>query len=195
MTSFEYTYRLYSLNAIYESSNFAPLTVKIGLPPGQPGKPVLTVADFTAGSIEFTWTVPESLGGWPIDSYEIWVDDGAGTWPTDHILLDATLLTVSADGTITYLLEDLTGGETYGIKVVARNAIGSSVESDTQYLPCADLPDAPDSAPTLEAATETSITVAWNAPSNDGGSAVTGYRLYMNYLNDGDWELVYDGYL
>ena len=88
----------------------------------------------------------------------------------------------------------ITGGSTYAVKITATNAIGTSVESDTQYLVCADLPDSPDSAPTLESATETSITIAWNPPANNGGSAIIGYRVYMNYLNDGDWEQIYDGF-
>ena len=91
-------------------------------------------------------------------------------------------------------MASLTGGSTYGVKITATNAIGTSVESVTQYLVCADIPDPPDAAPTLEAASESSITIAWNPPSHDGGSPVIGYKVYMNYLNDGDWELVYDGF-
>ena len=91
-------------------------------------------------------------------------------------------------------MQGLTGGYTYAVKITATNAIGTSEDSDIQYLVCADLPDPPDSAPTLEAATESTITIAWNPPANDGGSPIIGYRVYMNYLKDGDWEMVYDGY-
>jgi hypothetical protein len=45
----------------------------------------------------------------------------------------------------------------------------------------------------MEAATDNNITVSWSAPITDNHSPVTGYRLYMNALNDGDWTLVYDG--
>lgn len=88
---------------------------------------------------------------------------------------------------LSYQVTGLTGGASYGIKFTATNAVGTSAESDTQYLVCADLPDPP-SAPTLEAATESSITIAWNAPADDGGTPVIGYRVYMNPLRSGDWE-------
>ena len=88
----------------------------------------------------------------------------------------------------------MTGGATLGVKITATNAIGTSEESKAQYFVCADLPNPPDFAPTLETATETSLTIAWNPPADDGGSPVIGYRVYMNYIRDGDWELVYDGY-
>ena len=45
----------------------------------------------------------------------------------------------------------------------------------------------------MEASNRTSVTVAWQVPTVDGGSRITGYRLYMNKLRDGDWELAYDG--
>ena len=95
---------------------------------------------------------------------------------------------------LTYQMTGLTGSATYAVKLTATNAIGTSEESVTQYFVCANLPDPPDQAPTLETATDSSITIAWNPPANDGGSPVIGYRVYMNYLNDGDWELVFDGY-
>ena len=88
---------------------------------------------------------------------------------------------------LTYQLTGLTGGTNYGVKISATNTIGTSVESDTQYLVCADLPSPPTDAPTLEAATKTSITIAWNTPASDGGTRITGYRVYMNPLADGDW--------
>ena len=45
----------------------------------------------------------------------------------------------------------------------------------------------------LEASSDSSMTISWSPPSNNGGSAITGYRLYMNALNVGNWVLVYDG--
>ena len=73
-------------------------------------------------------------------SYLVWVDDGAGNWsvPTS---ISPLSLTFQASG--------LTAGEIYGFKVQAVNAIGDSVDSDTQYFVCADLPSAPD-APVFE---------------------------------------------
>jgi hypothetical protein len=38
-----------------------------------------------------------------------------------------------------------------------------------------------------------SIVIAWNAPVSNGGSAITGYRVYMNKVTSEDWIMVYDG--
>ena len=91
-TSLEYTYRLYSLNAIYESSAYGELVLKIGLAASKPGKPVSAGADFASSTIDLVWQRPESHGGWPILTFEIWIDDGAGTWPTDPVSLDVAAL-------------------------------------------------------------------------------------------------------
>jgi len=45
----------------------------------------------------------------------------------------------------------------------------------------------------LESATDESMVVGWSAPINTGGSKITGYKLFITALNDGDWSLVYDG--
>lgn len=88
---------------------------------------------------------------------------------------------------------DLTDSLTYGFKIQATNLIGISEMSNTQYFVCADVPAAPASPPVLEEATETSITFSWSAPADNGGSPVTGYKAYMNALDDGDWWLAYYG--
>jgi hypothetical protein len=56
------------------------------------------------------------------------------------------------------------------------------------------VPNAP-FAPMLESSSETSITISWNALAtiDDGGSSITGYRVYMNDIITDNWILVYDG--
>jgi len=76
---------------------------------------------------------------------------------------------------------------------VAINSIGVSVQSNTQYFACANVPGQSTQPPVLEAATNTSITFSWNAPLSNGGSPITGYKAYINALDDGDWKLIYDG--
>jgi hypothetical protein len=35
--------------------------------------------------------------------------------------------------------------------------------------------------------------VSWNIPQDDGNSPLTGFKLFLNPLDDGDWYLAYDG--
>ena len=81
----------------------------------------------------------------------------------------------------------------YGIKVQATNDIGSSVESDTLYFACATVPSGALESPSREQATDSEIAIAWSEPTDDGGQPISGYLVYMNALDDGDWTLVYDG--
>jgi hypothetical protein len=37
------------------------------------------------------------------------------------------------------------------------------------------------------------MTIAWSSPTSNGGSPITGYILYMNPLDNGDWIEVYNG--
>ena len=76
--------------------------------------------------------------------------------------------------------------------MTATNAVGTGLAADIVYLVCGDKPTAP-AAPTADATSKNSITLAWNAPSSDGGSAVTGYSIYLNDLSVGDWTLAYQG--
>ena len=77
--------------------------------------------------------------------------------------------------------------------MTAVNLIGASLTSEVSYYQCADIPDAP-LATVLESTTETSISVAWNEPVNNGGTPISGYRLYMNdILADDVFHLTYDG--
>lgn len=84
-TSLEYTYRLYSMNSIFQSITYGQTVIKIGLAPSQPGKPKYLNASFSAKTIDLSWDNSESDGGWPILTYEIWIDDGAGTFPTTPV--------------------------------------------------------------------------------------------------------------
>lgn len=91
-TTLTYSFRLYSQNVIFESEAYASLILKIGTVPSEPGKPIDVATDNDAGTIDIVWQKPEVDGGWPVTFFEIWVDDGAGTWPDDPISVDTSPL-------------------------------------------------------------------------------------------------------
>ena len=70
-----------------------------------------------------------------------------------------------------------TNGQIYYYKVTALNAIGESVASNEANA----TPSAPASAPSAPQALQATagnaqVSLAWTAPSSNGGSAITGYR-------------------
>ena len=56
----------------------------------------------------------------------------------------------------------------------------------------AEVPSAP-SAPVMDSSTLKSISVAWSPPSDNGGSSIAGYKIYMNDFFSDKFNLVYDG--
>jgi titin len=94
---------------------------------------------------------------------------------------------------LTYEVLGLTDSVVYGFKIEATNDIGTSIESNTQYFACAEVPGSATEAPVLDASTDSSMTISWSVPAYNGGSAITGYKVFINPLDDGDWSEIYDG--
>src|SRR5262249_9179868 len=81
----------------------------------------------------------------------------------------------------------VSNGTTYYYQVTAVNAVGEGSRSAEQFA----TPTAPATrpgAPVLVSATPsgTTINVDWNAPSSDGGSAITNYNVYRGTVSGGE---------
>lgn len=128
--------------------------------PEAPAAPTASAAGTT--SVNVSWTAPAD-GGSPITGYMVTVSKGG-----------SLVSTTPATG-LTATIEGLTAATDYTVTVSATNAVGTSDESPAASVTT--LAEAPGSlaAPTAVAASGTSLNVSWVAPSDDGGSAVTGY--------------------
>mmetsp|Transcript_35360 Transcript_35360/g.54125 ORF Transcript_35360/g.54125 Transcript_35360/m.54125 type:complete len:152 (+) Transcript_35360:962-1417(+) len=148
-----------AVNKIYPSDTPATLTeIRIGTLPSKPLNVERELTSFTSGEIQISWEAPEDFGGVDMVSYEVWVDDGDGTFTS------ATATPTYPTTTLT--LTGLTDLKTYGIKLFAINEIGTGeTSSDIVYLACASVPATPD-APTEESSTRTTITLTWNEPTS-----------------------------
>ncbi|GAA1434472.1 hypothetical protein GCM10009616_29000 [Microlunatus lacustris] len=116
------------------------------------------------------WSAPTSNGGSAVSGYKVGRDgvdaSGAGPWST----------TVSAT-TTSLRFDKLKPGSTYRLSVQAVNAVGTGPATTvTVVMPAA--ATAP-SAPTNVTVTPsgTSAIVQWFAPTSNGGSAVSGYKV------------------
>ncbi|MCY4663746.1 MAG: fibronectin type III domain-containing protein, partial [Acidimicrobiaceae bacterium] len=121
-----------------------------------------------------TWTWPQnqpSVDGWRIRWRDV-TNNGAWTEPA---IVGATALTHTITG--------LTNDTTYGVQV-APYASGDTYYSGTRGTP-RQPPAAPD-APTVSRGDGGELVAEWQAPSDDGGPAVTGWQL--RHSKDGnDW--------
>ena len=129
-----------------------------------------TVSGMTAGNtvVDFNFSTPASNGGSAITQYNIYCDTNAT--PTTQVGTGYT-----SYGTH-WQVTGRTNGTTYYVAVKAVNAAGVGPISNVVSV----VPLGPPAAPTIGTATRaaTQVTITWTAPANNGGSAITGYKVY-----------------
>lgn len=131
-----------------------------------PSAPIGLSATVTAAAnrATVTWLAPVSDGGSSIISYTVTSEPGGFTSTT------ADGITLTADVT------GLTNGTSYIFRVNATNAVGTSSAS---FASVAVVPYTVPNAPTAVSAvpSNASCALTWSAPSDNGGSAITGYKI------------------
>ena len=159
------------------SSTASPPYVTVSVPavPATPAAPIATPSNT---QVALAWSAPDD-GGLAIIGYQIqYRPSASATW------LDAAPAP-SGTGT-TYTVTGLSNGTSYSFRLAATNSRGSSTWSGAAYAtPMAVAPDAPTG---LSAdAGNTQIALAWSAPGDDGGSAITGYRVQYKPSASATW--------
>ena len=140
-------------------------------------------ASTTSTSITLNWSKPDT-GTANITGYEVGVQAGAAEdWET--------LLAESAnDTTLTYTHSNLAADTTLFYRVRAHSPHGpgrwATVRATTGGGTDSDKPGAPTGL-TATPAGETAINLSWTAPSNDGGSTITGYKIQVSNTGNSGW--------
>jgi hypothetical protein len=159
-----------------ENGNYAVRLVDAGfataVPPSAtvPGSPAIGSATFGNASATVRWTAPSNDGGSAITRYLVRVVDSTGAQV-------GALRPAGATAT-SLLVTGLTNGSSYRFQVSATNTVGTGPNSalSTVVVP-ATVPGAPviGTAASGTAGGAVTATATWNAPTSNGGSAVTGY--------------------
>jgi hypothetical protein len=113
--------------------------------------------------IGITWDDGPSNGGTPIIDYEVWIDQAADDW----IALADSLVERE------YIATSLYSGQTYQLKVRARNSVGYGDFSLPISILAAQVPDMP-LPPTTSIKDRWEVVIDWTAPYS-GGSPITSY--------------------
>jgi fibronectin type 3 domain-containing protein len=167
-----YYYQVTATNSIGEG---ARSTETSATPMTTPGAATLTASAGT-NSVALSWTVP-SNGGSTITGYSIYRGTTSG---------GETLFTTVAASTTSYTDGSATSGTTYYYQVTATNGAGEGARSAER----AATPSAPatvPASPILNAsAGNANVALTWVPPSNDGGSPITGYKLYRGTASGGE---------
>ena len=128
-----------------------------------PANPTTVSAEAGLGSVTLTWTAPSNTGGLPLGDYKI---SAAGV-TTKSVPNSTTFITI----------DKLTAGSTYTFLIRATNALGESPGAQFAVATVLNVPGAPTGVSAN--ASGSSITASWVAPTSNGGSAITGYKVYL----------------
>ncbi|MGI0094713.1 MAG: fibronectin type III domain-containing protein [Nitrosotalea sp.] len=158
-----------------------------GTTPTAPGSPTgLTASAISTSQINLSWTAPSNNGGSAITGYKIERSTDSGTtW--------STLVANSASTSTTYSDTGLAASTTYTYRVSAINSVGtgspSNTASATTQSAQATVPQPPTSL-TATSISTSQINLSWTAPSNNGGSAITGYKIERSTDSGTTWSTV-----
>jgi Ca2+-binding RTX toxin-like protein len=157
----------FGLGVLSDPSN----TVTPLAPASAPGTPVATARN-TAASL--TWTAPANNGGSPITQYRIQIRTGATVVRTVDVPATPTNAVVTG----------LTNGTVYNFRVRAITAfgLGDLSNASNNVTPVTTAPAAPvigTAVAGVTTDTAVSATARWTTSTDNGGSAITGYRVYI----------------
>ncbi len=129
-----------------------------------PGIPTDVSANFGDSSADLSWSAPSNDGGSAITGYEITVTPGGAK------------IAVDSARTLNKKVTGLTNGTSYTFVVKAKNEAGNGSDSTpTNSVIPKGVPDAPTGVSAVGG--NGSAIVSWTAPSGDGGSPITGYKI------------------
>jgi hypothetical protein len=163
-----YTFTVAALNAAGAGPDSLPSNPVTPVPAPPPGPPTGVVATGGDRTASLTWTAPTSDGGSPITNYRV----------TPYINGVAQSPIVTGSTQTSYTVTGLANGTTYTFTVAATNSSGYGAESTPSNAVTPAPPTVP-GAPTgvTGAPRDSAVSLTWTAPSSDGGSAITSYRI------------------
>lgn len=131
-------------------------------PPSAPRSFAATASD---GGVTLNWASPAASGSRSRLGYRVYWRTGADAYSSQDLSPTTTTITIPG----------LTNGMSYSFVVTAYTSAGEGVVAQTTATPAA-LPGAPVSVALVEAS-NSQVQLSWGAPSSDGGSPITGYRI------------------
>jgi hypothetical protein len=148
-------------------------------PPDAPPAPRLVAGSRTRTGCTVEWDAPISTGGIPLTGFILYRNEGVGTSVTT-ILWNG----VSQPNVRQMQVSGLTPGVKYKFEVVAATGVGTSERSSSLTVTAGEAPNVGNPIPV---SITTSISFKWQYPDDDGGSAVTAYRLVWDTPNLGEF--------
>ncbi|MDE1829113.1 MAG: fibronectin type III domain-containing protein, partial [Thaumarchaeota archaeon] len=172
----------YDVLPSYFSTEVADLDTGSGSTATVPSAPTGLTANTGNAQAVLSWIAPSSNGGSAISGYNVYRGTTSGGENTTPI--------ATGIASTTYTDTGLTNGQVYYYVVKAVNSIGTSSSSNEANVTPVTSVTAP-SAPTgltANAASSSQINLNWTAPTNNGGSAITGYKIDRSIDGGTTWS-------
>jgi len=149
-------------------------------PVGAPGAPTNLAGVAGNAQVALSWTAPASNGGSAITDYVIQYSTNNGSsW---------LAITDTVSSATSFTVTGVTNGLAHIYRVAAKNIVGTGSYSTNSATQIAfTVPGAPTSVSASSGARQ-SDAVSWTAPTNNGGSAVTGYAVRYSVVNSNVWS-------
>jgi predicted RNA-binding protein with TRAM domain len=154
----------YTVSAVNDAGEGPQSSSSSGTPDGTPFAPTNFVATSSNASANLSWTAANPNGGSIIKYYVYY-----------RITTDLSYNQVdTSSNNVSYTLTGLTNGISYNIYVVGVDQLGEGIGSSIQTV----MPLTVPSAPTITSITpsSTSLSVAFTAPTDNGGTSITDYE-------------------
>jgi Fibronectin type III domain len=166
----------FEVTALNASGEGAPSNEAGAVPAGTPGAPASVAATAGPAQVSLSWAAPSVTGGSAISGYNVYLSTTAGLQGTELAQVTGT----------SYTATGLADGTTYYLEVTAVNANGEGPPSvQVIAVPVPSSPPTSASAPgppnrLVATAGNAQVTLSWAAPSVTGGSAISGYNVYLS---------------
>ena len=144
------------------------------VPTTVPGYPTgLTATADGTSTIDLDWDAPSDDGGAAITGYRIEVSPNGTSSSWSDLVANTNSTSTS------YSHTGLSAGTTRHYRVSAINSVGTGAASRTANATTTTVPGYPTGLSATADGTST-IDLDWTAPSDDGGAAITGYRIEVS---------------
>ncbi|MEA3143960.1 MAG: hypothetical protein QOG31_1284 [Thermoplasmata archaeon] len=141
-----------------------------------PSAPRTLAASASTGQITLTWQAPTSSGGGTITGYKVY---GGATSGSETLVTSGGCS--SLGNVLTCTESGLGNGVTRYYRVSAVNSVGEGPQSnEASATTPVDPPSAPQALIAVAGSGVNQITLSWQVPLSNGGSPITGYKVYSN---------------
>ena len=184
--------RLYAVRVLAENDRGKSGTsnTDTGTPMTKPQPPTgVNIKEYGNEFLKVGWTAPEESGGSDLTEFKVqWKENTVSNWDSPY---EKTVTAVSEQTDYETTMSSLANGTKYNVRVLAVNGNTNTDDNTSKTSNIASgTPSTNPLAPTAVTITnvgDRTLTVSWEPPTNNGGSAITNYKVQWQGDGESTW--------